>query len=231
MPSPSPPTTCAATTSSGPHRPARPSARSHQPGTRVTLTDRDGQVHYFEPDAGWGYRPGKRSPLPAPPGGAIVDNQPDWSAYTLPGRVTLDTETMKPWAVDYNFREGMYKAFGLTAGADPRRISAAFEDVVVDDRLVDKLIRSEDQSRLQYANRILPTLQNPNEVWIAEYANGEFRKHYIKGWADGKVTLVIVAETHEGSNLVYNFIPISSKPRKINKKRKGALVYLKGDGG
>ena len=76
----------------------------------------------------------------------------------------------------------------------------------------------------QYANRIIPTLQEPNEIWRAAYDNGEFRLHYIKAWSDGKGTLAIVTEHPEERLHLYDFICESIST--LDHYRLGTLLYV-----
>ncbi len=70
--------------------------------------------------------------------------------------------------------------------------------------------------RERYANRILPTLAVPNEVWLAAYAKGEkieYRKRYVKAFKDNKRNrggLALTAVRPDGP-LFWNFIPADSK--------------------
>ena len=75
----------------------------------------------------------------------------------------------------------------------------------------------------RYANFILPTLAEPNEVWLTEYSDG-FRRRFIKFFRGDKNMLVIVRENTEES-LLWNAIP--AEARYIDKQRTGILFYNK----
>ncbi len=84
--------------------------------------------------------------------------------------------------------------------------------------------------RERFANRILPTLQEPSEAWMTYYDNGEYRKRYIKVFEgagkSGRGGLAI-AEEVPGGAVLFNFVPMGR--RGLNRNREGVLLYPKGD--
>lgn len=159
----------------------------------------------------------------------IVKNQPGWKAYKRPRRIRGVEDGPRPLAAAVtaspaDATAALRSTLGITArGA--RVINTVLDGVVISDNMLQHIAASEDRLRVRYANRVLPTLKNPDEIWITQYDNDEFRKHYIKIWKD-KAFLVVVAdivtETDGRILLFYNFIP---QKRGINKKRIGALFY------
>ncbi len=77
--------------------------------------------------------------------------------------------------------------------------------------------------RERFANRIVPTLEDPEEIWMTLYDNGEYRKHYLKWWDDDSASFSIVTEDGHG-NLLYNAIP-KVKESYAEKRRTGTLLY------
>jgi len=207
--------------------------------TDVKLTDADGQVRWFAPDAGWGHQPGAG---PLRPAGRTLDadpDQPDFRTYKIPVEMEAfdaDPKRLSISAIDTAAKSlgALRAAFDIKAGGS-RRIATpdGLDDVVIYDAMLPNLFMGEDKFRARYANYIVPTLERPNEVWITGYRiegarQHEYRLHYIKAWSD-KSLFVIVTEDAAG-NLFYNFIPISKK-NKINKMRRGALLYRWTTGG
>jgi len=88
---------------------------------------------------------------------------------------------------------------------------------VVEDRI---------NKRERFANRIPPTLNDPDEVWRALYLRDdgriEWRRHYIRAYDDKKAGFVVATETPDGA-VFYNFIPRKS----INARRAGVLLYTR----
>ena len=66
------------------------------------------------------------------------------------------------------------------------------------------------------ADYILPTLMEPNEVWLTAYAKGdkiEYRKRYMKAFKGNKRNrggLAVTAVRPDGS-LLWNFIPAEAR--------------------
>lgn len=201
----------------------------------VYYTESNGIRRHFSLDPEWACIPGQRplsqapSPDDVPQPARIVKNQPGWKAYTRPHRIEKVEDGPKPLAAAIAATHNdavaaLRKAIGVAArGA--RAIDTVMDRVIISDNMLQHIAASGDKLRVRYANRILPTLQNPDEIWITGYDNGEFRKHYIKVWKD-KAILVIVADIITETNgrilLFHNFIP---QNRGINKKRIGALFY------
>lgn len=121
----------------------------------------------------------------------------------------------------------------MPAAAQPgRRIATpdGIEDVVIDDDMLWHIAESKDKTRVRFANRLLPTLERPDEVWLVGYKNNrgdyEFRHHFSRGWDDKKATITVVAESADGW-LFYTFFPAL----KASKRRLGELLYFRPDSG
>lgn len=116
-----------------------------------------------------------------------------------------------------------HEIVGVAAGAS-RRIAtpAGVEDVVMRGDMLLHIADGWDKARVRYVNRLVPTIEDPDEVWRAEY-KGEFRRHFLKAWDDKKATFIVVTEDGAGY-LFYTFMPMS-KAKEVNKRRRGALLY------
>ena len=78
--------------------------------------------------------------------------------------------------------------------------------------------------RERFAPLIIPTLQDPYEVWSVLYNDGSIRPRYI-GLFDGPHNMMVVVRINKDGSLFYNIIPANN--RKMNKQREGVLVYGK----
>ncbi len=203
-----------------------------RPGARVSWHDKKGRRHSFQPDPGWSYNPGKHTLPPADPGNAkAVSGQPTWRDYRRPKSLPqAKTPALLPaQKTTAAARNAVYTALGLTAAVQSLFIDTPVDKVLLDRNKVAHITRKHEHHRERYANRVIPNLQEPNEIWMTYYDNGEFRKHYLKSWDDNKGTLSIITESRDGS-LLYNFVPRSH----INSRRLGVLLYKqqeKGRGG
>ena len=88
------------------------------------------------------------------------------------------------------------------------------------------------RGRGQYANRILPTLTDPDEVWQVTFDDGTLRTRYIKLY-DGPGTggsLCIVSKLPDGQEVLIDYIPMSDLPEddaeaRIDAQRIGSLLF------
>lgn len=201
-----------------------------RPGTRIEWADAQGHRHEFQPDPGWSYNPGREAlPPPSTSNARAVAGQPTWRDYgrpdirELPGAVAL--EPLDP-AVDAAAAvKQINEALGLTGKTNWRKVRTPVDDVVLRRSRTPHIVEKRDQRRERYANRILPTLEAPDEVWMTWYDNGEFRQRYIKAWDDNRGALTVVTEAKDGS-LLYNFIPGAAKG--LNRLREGVMLYRLG---
>ncbi len=123
------------------------------------------------------------------------------------------------------------KAMGLkrTGRGEPaadRFISTPIGEVRLTAAVAEYIARKVDGHRECFANRIVPTLEAPEEIWMTLYDNGEYRQHYLKWWDDDKASFSIVIEDGRGS-LLYNAIP-KVRETYVEKRRTGALLYKRG---
>ena len=102
-----------------------------------------------------------------------------------------------------------------------RRVQTPLELVVIRKDFLPHVVAKRSAARERYANFIIPTLAEPNEIWLTAYKDG-FRRRYIKFFHGKKDVLVIVKENKDGG-LFWNMIP--AEPRYIDKQRIGVLLY------
>ena len=111
------------------------------------------------------------------------------------------------------------------------RTPGRLEDVVIRKKHLPHLVRK--QPREEWANYILPTLEDPLEVWLSPVKNNAtgkivYRRHFITLFDDAGKTrgaLAIAQENKDGS-LLWTFFP-RGKMRQIDKQRQGFLLYRK----
>ena len=89
--------------------------------------------------------------------------------------------------------------------------------------------------RGRYANRILPTLTEPDEVWRVAFDDGTFRTRYIKLYDDPGTggSLCIVSKLPDGQEAFINYIPMNDLPEDdadacIDVQRIGSLLFRRG---
>ena len=190
----------------------------------------------FTPDPGWASNPGKHALWREfGEGVKAVAGQPTWRELGLPDARKLQgapaPEGLPIAAARDEARSTVQAALGLS-GETPRRfVETPAERVLLDLDRTAHITAKFDQHRERFADRILPTLADPNEVWMTYYDDGTFRKRYLKVFESKgekrRGGLSVAVETPDGQ-LLYNFIP--TDPNGINRNRLGALLYTKGKG-
>ena len=105
------------------------------------------------------------------------------------------------------------------------RTPEGLDDVYLTDRFVDHVIYHHTDHREQFANYVLPTLQDPLEVYLQAVTldNGKvtYRQMFIKHFTDKK-TVMIVQEDAKYGALAWSFVPLN---RFSKKHRTGKLIY------
>ena len=212
----------------------------NRPGTCYDFSDKTGQPQTMT--SNWNYNPGKAQSLPdlagkqflAPvPGGKNYKdfNLPD--ADKTPTSLLLPAPPRLPHGKDKDAQLQVIKT-AIDMPADGVRI------VRTPGRLADVAIRKEQlphlvgkQHREQWANYILPTLEDPLEVWLSPVklkASGKivYRRHFISLFDDAGKNRGSLAVTQENkdSSLLWTFFP-KNKMRQIDMKRQGFLLYRK----
>jgi len=196
-----------------------------RPVTQVRLTDRNGE-RWFAPDAGWGYRPGAFFAPGSP--------STDWKALgfvSFKERLKRQKYLPKPppaprqAATKSEALNMLHGAVGISIEQPSRRYDTPIGPVIIDADSVAHIVDKFDDHRERFANRILPTLDAPDEVWRVKNKNGEFRTRYIKLWDDKKGTVAIVDLTGDG-RVLFNFMPYRNA---IDNQRKGQLLYKRSE--
>ena len=125
--------------------------------------------------------------------------------------------------------EAVEAALGL-ADRPRRRTPTPVGDALLDRSMVVHITAkydTEGDSRYRYANRLVPTLTDPDEVWLTLYDNGEYRRRYLKLYRDprnnNRNSMVVVEET-SGVRLLYNHLP-TANDRYIDRQRVGELEW------
>jgi hypothetical protein len=86
------------------------------------------------------------------------------------------------------------------------------------------VVEKEADGRERYAHFIVPTLEDPFEVWNVLYTDGGVRRRYI-GLFEGTADLMVVVRENLDGSLFWNVMQAKSK--KMNGHRLGYLAYGK----
>ena len=111
------------------------------------------------------------------------------------------------------------------------RTPGRLEDVVITKEQLPHLVRK--QPREEWANYILPALEDPLEVWLSPVKNNAtgkivYRRHFITLFDDAGKTrgILAIAQENKDGSLLWTFFP-RGKMRQIDKRREGFLLYSK----
>ena len=105
-----------------------------------------------------------------------------------------------------------------------RMITTPVEQVTARYDLLKHLVEKRGEDRERYANYLLPSLQDPYEVWRVAYENGEYRNRYIGVFHGTRETLVSV-QVNWGGSLLWNLM--QETPAGMNRQRIGELIWAK----
>ena len=186
------------------------------------------------PGAGWETWDPMRALPDIPPGvggktsGAtpMLPGQLTFADYGLPKAKDMDRASLRksperlPEAKTREEAEKQLAAALKLDGNKPRMVETPVGPVVLQHDLVRHMVQKEDAKRERYAAFVLPTLEEPDEVWLTAYADG-FRRRYVRFFQDSNM-LLIVRVNRDGS-LFWNCIKI--RDREIDKNRLGILLY------
>ena len=190
----------------------------------------------------WNYKPGKAETLsdlagkqfqsPVPGGKNYTDfNLPD--ADKTPASLLPPAPPRLPRANDKDAQLQVIKTAidmpdnGVRVVRTPGRL----EDVLIRKKHLPHLV--EKQHREEWANYILPTLEDPLEVWLSPVQlkpSGKivYRRRFIALFDDAGKTrgALAVAQENKDSSLLWTFFPRGDM-RRIDKQRRGFLLYSK----
>ena len=161
------------------------------------------------------------------------DGQPMWRIHGLPvasdhtkapAPPPLETPTKRRM-----IRRAIIRELGL-GETSWRRVSTPVGDITIRRKAAGYIAGK--KGRGQYANRILPTLTDPDEVWRVAFDDGTLRTRYIKLYDDPGAggSLCIVSKLPDGQEVFINYIPMGDLPEDdaeacIDSQRTGELLF------
>lgn len=177
----------------------------------------------------WRHNPGEaffdRKPAKELPG------QKKWNEYNrtdikqLEKKYFLTQPELIPKASTLNAAvEQLANTFGVNKNEKIKYISTPAGDVIINYDLLSHMVEKRKEARERYANYILPTLQDPFEIYQTRYDDNKDRLRYI-GLFEGNNNLLSVVTINRDGNLLWNVMQADDK--RINDFRKGWLIYGK----
>lgn len=201
----------------------------------------------FSPDIGWDYNPGRAASrwdkfaLLPDCGGSVsfaegdkciasLASQKTWRDYGRPDlRDVPDARRIvMPQMIEQVDTQDaavaiLAGALGVSQDNPVRLVKTPIEQVALHYDYLPHMVEKRIDGRERYANFILPTLQDPFEVYLTQYDDG-MRHRYI-GLFTGRSDLMVVVRQNIDGSLVWNIMQANDKA--MNKQRQGALLYGK----
>ena len=215
--------------------------------------DAAGRPIAITPHEGFDYNPGKDWPRWDPindktPRGVRwipdedKDKSPTWKDY---GLKTAEEEKwsltpqpeMKPEAS--SLKDALDVLAGAVLGRKKTKIiHTPVEDMAANRGLLVHTVEDRVAARERYANFMLPTLEDPDEVWLVLHEEVDrvtgkvaysYRKQYLKVFAGKDARFVGIAREGLDGTTVWTFFKSTGKGKGkwkyLNKQRRGALLY------
>ena len=192
------------------------------------------QGDVFYPDVGFDYNPGQaflrdlKANMPEPPQKSVTN----WHEQGLPrlrdvpADLRQPTPPLLPIAPSREVAEAqLAKALGFTGKERLRVISTPVGRRTIWRDSLPHIVAKEADSRERYANYVLPTLEQPYEVWLKEHADGKLRENYIGLFSEGRNALLAVVRINRDGSLLWNVM--QRAPQDMDRLREGWLVYTK----
>ncbi len=158
----------------------------------------------------------------------ILPGQLTYADYGLPRAKDMERKRKSPPRLpEVETREAaieqLARALALK-GDKPRMVETPVGPVIIQKDLIKHMVQKEDSKRERYAQFVLPTLEQPDEVWLTAYQDG-FRKRYISFFHDANI--VIIVRVNRDGSLFWN--GIRAKDQYIDKQRLGILLHQKNE--
>ena len=181
------------------------------------------------PDAGFDYNPGKvwlEDALANVPEPAQVLTWKDLELCPLrevPAGERLPAPRLLPKAAS---QEAAEKQLAEALGFDDeyqKIVETPLGSRVIRRELLAHMVEKRSDARERFANYVLPTLEQPYEVWLKQHKDGKLRENYIGLFRDGKYSLLVVVRINRDGSLMWNMM--NRKERDMDKLREGALRW------
>jgi SPP1 gp7 family putative phage head morphogenesis protein len=141
-------------------------------------------------------------------------------AVKLPAPVLLPKAATRAEAADV-----VRNVLGLSADNPVRLVETPAGEVLMRNEYIDHITEKEPDARERFANFILPTLEDPFEVWLTMYDDGRPRRRYIGLYRASKYDIMVVVKVLTDGTVLWNVIHAQS--RSLNKQRVGKLLFAR----
>ena len=81
------------------------------------------------------------------------------------------------------------------------------DDVIIHGDYLPHIVEKRADARERFAHYLLPTLQDPLEVWLTRYDDGSYRRRFIALFEESKRQSLVIARENRDGSLMFNFVP------------------------
>ena len=182
-------------------------------------------------DAGFSYNPGKvwfedaLAKVPAPAQASTWKDMDLRPLRDVPAGERLPAPELLPVADSQEEAEKrLAEALGFT-DEHQRIVETPMGSRVIRRELLAHMVEKRSDARERFANYILPTLQQPFEIWLKQHEDGKLRESYLGLFHEAKYSLLVVVRINRDGSLVWNMM--NREPKKMDSLREGMLVHQK----
>ena len=98
--------------------------------------------------------------------------------------------------------------------------------VAIFDKLLSHVVEKRLDRRERFGSFVLPTLQQPDEVWETAYDDATTRRRFIKLFSDSKYDLLVIVREGPDGAVLWNVL--NRERKAMNTRRTGRLVHSHG---
>ena len=162
-----------------------------------------------------------------------VAGQDDWKSLGLPDLREMSPSMAAPallagaGTVEDAVRV-LREALGVPPGG-ARFVDTPTGMVAIFDKLLPHVVAKRQDMRERFGSFVLPTLQQPDEVWETAYDDATTRRRFIKLFSDSKYDLLVIVREGPDGAVLWNVIHRERKG--MNGLRVGQLAHGHGKSG
>ena len=156
-----------------------------------------------------------------------IDGQDDWKSLGLPDLREMPPsmaapDLLAPGATVDDAVQVLREALGVPANS-ARFVETPTGKVAIFDKLLTHVVEKRLDRRERFGAFVLPTLQQPDEVWETAYDDATTRRRFIKLFSDSKYDLLVIVREGPDGAVLWNVL--NRERKAMNTMRTGRLVH------
>jgi len=106
-----------------------------------------------------------------------------------------------------------------------RYVETPIQKVLINSEQLKHMVEKESDAREMYSKFVVPTLENPTEIWLTKFTDG-YRPQYVAVFKESNGNgLIVSVRLNKDGSLFWNYM--QNREKKLNNKRTGTLLYKK----